>query len=397
LLAVLAVVSLIGGIAVLSFSAHKDSLDFSEFYTAAQMVREGLGNNLYDLAVQAQFQSKFAAVHAFYLRPSFEVLLFLPFTYVGYRTAYTLWTVLNLVLLVVVVSLIESRTKISLAVSQYARIRADAGLVLIIFVTFAPTTTCLLIGQDSILILLIYTIVFVMLRLGAEFRAGCVLACGLFKFHLIIPFVIILLLRRRWPAIKGFAAVGSLLILMTIAISGVGVLREYPRVLLFDSPYRQIMGFNPEFTPNIRGLLYLLEKGRPASHIFGWLTAIFSVLALWWAAKNCRDDRFEWSFSASLLATVLASYHLYNYDLTLLLLPIAIVCGELAQRMRLLSDNRILTAALVILFLPGIHFFLLTQAIYALMSIPILVLFFIVCGLPTPISQGKETPVLRGT
>jgi hypothetical protein len=239
--------------------------------------------------------------------------------------------------------------------------------------------------------------VFVMLRLGAEFRAGCVLACGLFKFHLIIPFAIILLLRRRWPAMKGFAAVGSLLILITIAISGTGVLREYPRVLLFDSPYWQIMGFNPEFTPNIRGFLYLLEKGMPPSHIFGWLTAIFSALALWWAAKNWRDDRFEWSFSASLLATVLASYHLYNYDLTLLLLPIAIVCGELAQRMRLLSGNRFLTVVLVILFLPWVHFFLLTHAIYALMSVPVLVLFFIVCGLPTPISQEKQTPVLRGT
>ncbi len=372
--------SLIGGIAILSFSANKDSLDFSEFYAAAQMVREGQGESLYDLTVQAQFQSKLAAVHAYYLRPSFETLLFLPFTYVSYRTAYTLWTLINLALLVLVVSLIESRTNVSLAVSQYARIHADAGLVLVIFLTFAPTTTCLLIGQDSILILLVYTIVFVMLRLGAEFRAGCVLACGLFKFHLIIPFVIIILLRRRWPALKGFAAVGSLLVLLTIAVSGFGVLREYPRVLLFDSAHRQIMGFNPEFTPNIRGFLYLLAKGRP-SYVFSGLTAIFSVLALWWAAKNWRNDRFEWSFSASLLATLLASYHLYNYDLTLLLLPVAIVCGALAQRMRLLESNAFLTTVLAILFLPWVHFFLLKQAIYALMSIPILVLFFVVVRL----------------
>jgi hypothetical protein len=374
-------VSLIGGIAVLSFSANKDSLDFSEFYAAAQMVREGHGKSLYDLTLQAQFQSKLAAVHAYYLRPSFETLLFLPFTFVSYRTAYTLWTLINLALLALVVSLIEPRTKVSLAISQYARIRADAGLVLVIFLTFAPTTTCLLIGQDSILMLVVYTIVFVMLKLGAEFRAGCVLACALFKFHLIIPFVIILLLRRRWPALKGFAAVGSLLILITIAISGFGVLREYPRVLLFDSTHRQIMGFNPEFTPNIRGFFYLLGKGKPPSHVFSWLTAIFSVLALWWAAKNWRDDRFEWSFSASLLATLLASYHLYNYDLTLLLLPVAIVCGNLAQRMRLLHGNAVLTTVLAVLFLPWVHFFLLKQAIYALMAIPILVLFFVVVRL----------------
>jgi hypothetical protein len=376
----LAVVSLIGGIAVLSFSANKDSLDFSEFYAAAQMVREGQGKSLYDLTVQAQFQSKLASVHAYYLRPSFETLLFLPFTYVSYRTAYTLWTLINLAFLVGVVSLIESHTKVSLAISQYAKIRADAGLVLVVFLTFAPTTTCLLIGQDSILILLVYTIVFVMLRLGLEFRAGCILACGLFKFHLIIPFVIILLLRRRWPALRGFAAVGSLLILITVAISGIAVLREYPRLLLFDSTHRQIMGFHPEFTPNIRGFLYLLERGRP-SYTCGWLTAIFSGLALWWAARNWRVERLEWSFSASLLATLLASYHLYNYDLTLLLVPVAIVCGNLAQRMRLLHGNAVLTTVLAILFLPWVHFFLLKQAVYALMAIPILVLFFVVVRL----------------
>src|SRR5262249_44732966 len=86
---------------------------------------------------------------------------------------------------------------------------------------------------------------------------------------------------------------------------------------------------------------------------------------------------FEFSFSASILATVLTSYHAYNYDLTLLLLPVSIICGKLATQRRLLS-SKVFIASLVVLFLPPVHFFLVTHGIYALMCIPILMLFVIV-------------------
>ena len=345
------------------------------------MVREGHGKDLYDLDLQSEFQSRVAAVHAVYLRPPFETLLFVPLTYVSYRAAYTLWTLANVAFLGLAAFLIESRTGVALAVTHYTRIRADLGLVLVIFLTFAPTTTCLLLGQDSILMLLIYVSVFVLLKAGADFRAGCLLACGLFKFHLIVPFALILLFRRKWAALGGFAAVASLLVGFSVAISGVAILREYPRVLFFDSSHRGMMGFHPDFTPNVHGFLYLVSKKALAAPVLGFLVALFSFVALWWAAKNWRNDRFGFSFSACLLAALLASYHLYNYDLTLVLLPVAIVCGELAQRGQLLSGTVLLTLTLLVLFFPPVHFVLVTNGIYALMFVPILLLFLVIVQL----------------
>ncbi|HEU0369675.1 MAG TPA: glycosyltransferase 87 family protein, partial [Candidatus Acidoferrum sp.] len=110
--------SLFVGITLLNFTTNKDNLDFSEFYGAAQMVRQGHGKDLYDLDLQAEFQSRVAAVHAVYLRPPFETLLFVPLTYVSYRTAYTLWTLANVAFLALAAFLIESRTGIALAVAQ---------------------------------------------------------------------------------------------------------------------------------------------------------------------------------------------------------------------------------------------------------------------------------------
>jgi len=375
--AALAVTSLVVGVALLSFPTQKsdDPRDFSQFYGAAQMVRQGLGRDLYDLRTQAEFQSRVASVHVFYNHPPFETLLFLPLTFFSYRVAYTLWTLISVGLLVGAALLIESRTRVSSTIFRYTRIPADFVLAFVLFLTFAPATTCLLLGQDSMLMLLIYTLVFVLLRSGAEFRAGCVLACGLFKFQLIVPFVLILLLRRKWSAVWGFGVAGSLLILASVAVSGIQILATYPRFLLFESKYQQIAGFAPEYMPNIRGALHLLVDGRLGPLAFGTLVALFSGLGVSLMAENWRDEQLGLSFSGALFATLLASYHLYNYDLTLLLLPIAIVCGELAQRERSLSSQPALSTALVILFIPPLHRLLLLHGVYALMAIPILGLF----------------------
>jgi hypothetical protein len=102
--------------------------------------------------------------------------------------------------------------------------------------------------------------------------------------------------------------------------------------------------------------------------------------------------------TGQVIATILASYHLYNYDLTLLLLPIAIVCGELAHRGSLLS-NTVLRATLAVLFVPPLHLVLVEHSIYALMCAPVLALFFIVTRLirvgegPAGVSiAAQETP-----
>lgn len=377
LAAALVVSSLIVGFMLFSFPAQKsdDARDFSEFYAAAQMVRQGLGRDLYDLRTQAEFQSRVAPVQVFYNHPPFETLVFLPLTYCGYRAAYMLWTLISVGMLAGAARLIESRAHVSATIFRYTRIPVDFGLVFIVFLTFAPVTTCLLLGQDSMLMLLIYSLVFVLLQSGAEFRAGCVLACGLFKFQLIVPFILILLLRRKWAAARGFGLAGILLVLTSIGVSGIQVLSAYPRFLLFESSHRQVAGFAPEYMPNIRGGLHLLIGERLGSPMFGTLVALISALVLWLVARKWRDEQLGLSFAAALLATLLVSYHLYNYDLTLLLLPIAVLGGELARRERRLQSQPALATALVILFVPPLHRFLLLHSLYALMAIPIAGLF----------------------
>ena len=375
---VLLIVSLGIAYAWFSFPANREDtsrlLDFSEFYAAGQMVRHGLGNSLYDLRVQAEFQLKVAPVHAFYLRPPFEALLFVPFTYLSYRAAYAAWLMFSLAILAGAARLIQGNTDVLDAMFQYTRgIPVDFGLLLLVFLTFSPTMDCLLIGQDSVLMLLIYTLVFLTLKRGWELEAGGLLALGLFKFHLVLPFAIIFALRRRGSFVLGFAGIALLLIAISVLVSGPGVLASYPAMFL-NSKYRMLMGFQPEYAANIRGLLYLITPSKIPGVISGAVVAALSAFLLWVTARIWRDSEFELFFSAAVIAALLTGYHSFVYDLSLLLLPVAIVCSELAKRKILLS-NLTLNGALIVLFVQPIHYVLMTHQIYALMCVPVVVIF----------------------
>jgi hypothetical protein len=375
---VLLIVSLGIAYAWFSFPANREDtsrlLDFSEFYAAGQMVRHGLGNSLYDLRVQAEFQLKVAPVHAFYLRPPFEALLFVPFTFLSYRAAYAAWLMFSLAILSGAARLIQGNTNVLDAMFQYTRgIPVDFGLLLLVFLTFSPTMDCLLIGQDSVLMLMIYTLVFLALKRGRELEAGGLLALGLFKFHLVLPFAIIFALRRRGSFVLGFAGIALLLVAISVLVSGPGVLASYPAMFL-NSKYRMLMSFQPEYAANIRGLIYLIAPSKIPGAISGAVVAALSAFLLWVTARTWRDSEFELCFSAAVIAALLTGYHSFVYDLSLLLLPVSIVCGELAKRKILLS-NLTLNGALIVLFVQPIHYVLMTHQIYAVMCVPVVVLF----------------------
>ncbi len=365
------------GYTLLNFPTGREDtrrlLDFSEFYAAGNIVRHGLGNSLYDLRIQAEFQLRVAPVHAFYLRPPFEALLFVPFTYLSYKTAYAAWVLLSLALLAMAAKVIQRNTNIISAMSQYARgIPIDFGLLLVVFLTFAPVMNCFLIGQDAVLMLMVYTLVYLALKQQRELQAGGILACGLFKFHLVLPFAIIFALRRRGRFLLGFAAGALLLASVSVWVSGLDAISVYPR-MFFNNSTRTLMGFQPEYAANLRGFIYLVGTGKLPGPLSAAIVAILSAIVLWLTAKKWNERSFDLSFSAAVIAAVLTGFHAFIYDLSLLLLPVAIVCGELAKRKALLGDLT-LNTCLLVLFIPPLHHLLIVYHVYAVMCVVLVVM-----------------------
>src|SRR5206468_5974823 len=149
---------------------------------------------------------------------AFKELFYLTFAKVTSQRAYVLWSLLNLVLLIA----------IARSLWHYAFTGVGWQALLALFLVFAPVLLNLLQGQDSVLLLFFVAMSFVALTRGNEFLAGCLLGCGLFKFHLILPLALILAVNRTKRFLLGFLLLAVVLILISLAICGPGFLLAYP-------------------------------------------------------------------------------------------------------------------------------------------------------------------------
>jgi hypothetical protein len=140
---------------------------------------------------------------------------------------------------------------------------------------------------------------------------------------------------------------------------------------------------------NFRGLTYFFFRSDRSF----WAIAAASVLcaiALLIAVTVCKaaqhpstrdatHDEFDLAFASTVLFALLVSYHLNPHDLTLLLLPIAVVLHQtLAAATRLPRSTKAMTLCLLgILFLPLLHLWALKAGVYALISVPLLAVFLL--------------------
>lgn len=310
----------------------KGYADFTIYYAAGTMVRRGMGHELYDnakqFAVQREFASgvttRFAALP--FNHPPFEAVWFAPLSYFSYHAAYLLWAAANLVMLAVLPVLLRPAVPLVPIVPGPAWMLASLA--------FFPIFLALMQGQDTILLLFLYALVFLSLRRGRVGSAGAWLACGLFKFHLVLPFVALWLvgerdLLRRKKFAYGFGAVALVLALVSIRSVGVRELAIYPRYVLGLEANGGGGSIYPPVMPNLRGLLSVAIPH--ASHL-DWLVIFVSgivFLIAAWIARSSQPDSGGVRFSLFLLGTVLVSYHALGHDLSILMLPVIFLAEAL--------------------------------------------------------------------
>jgi hypothetical protein len=300
-------------------------LDFRNLYAGGVLVRTDRAS-LYDTGRQKEvedaFVSRSAGVLSF-VRPPYEALLFAPFSLVSYRAGYLCLMAFNCLLILLCFFLLRSVFS-----GTDAPWQPRPGLM---FFAFLPTAIAIVQGQDSILFLLICCLAYRELTRAREFRAGCFLALSLFKFQIALPLALLLAARHGRRFLAGFALGASVVAavsLSVIGLRGVGPFRQLLlNISLAGAPANgDMLAVSPAAMPNIRGLLYVVA-GRYIPHTpFLVLVLSLSLALLVWAARAARsspgDDA---AFALSIVSALLVSYHAHAQDLTLLLLPIALV------------------------------------------------------------------------
>jgi hypothetical protein len=179
---------------------------------------------------------------------------------------------------------------------------------------------------------------FVALKQKRFFVAGCVLAGGLFKFQLVLPFLVPFAFKKQTRTVLwGSCATALILVSASVAVTGIGGAVQYVRMLLLDadSP-RMAPGVFPWMMPNWRGLVTSTLGVWGGDMVVRTVIAIGSLLLIGFASYSFRrwwtEGTLDLLFSMNLVIAILASYHTNLHDLTMLLLPLWLVGNHLAAQ-----------------------------------------------------------------
>ncbi len=327
--------------------------DFTVYYTAATILRNGLGHQLYDAHVQYEVQKKSVGVIATrrsalpYIHPPFEALIFLPLSYVSYPRAFALWDLLNVGALFGVGLLLRK------SVSVLGRL--PAWEFVLGCLAFFPVFICFLQGQDSVLLLLLCGLGFNALMKKADLLAGCWFALGMFKFQFVIPIVLLIGLWKWRRAAVGFVAVSALLVLISVGIAGWGSLWRYPEFALQIANTPGLGGVAAEFAPNLRGLalgwpLHLSRTAGSAVALVG--SVLLFVFAAWKGRGRIAQKNLELKFSLAIMVSVLIAWQTNMHDLSLLVLPAFLIADYCLRAPRQEAEEFAVRFGLLLPLLP---------------------------------------------
>jgi len=372
--------------------------DFSAFYTAGKLVQSGRSAEMYSLPAQREMQQGFApdararAGPLPYIRPPFEALLFLPLAYLPYPAACALWLAINVGILVAIPIVLKP-----FVIGRPLLPGSSAGWLAL---AFFPVAADLVQGQDAILLTLCFALALAALRRGADLWCGIFLALGLFKFHLVLPLFLVLLLKGKWRVGTGFVAAGVVLVLISVLLVGWPGLAHYPRYVWNLNAAHSTGVAAPQEMPNLRGLTStLLGTSGSQQQLIPLFLAIGAagvllVRLLW--RSNASDPRLITAgFSLSLTVTILTSYYAYSFDMLALLLPAWLLGGIFLRDTAVPKlQRRMFIGAFGLLALSPLLWFLVLRS--AQFHWVALVILLLLSGALASVLRMWERPALAG-
>lgn len=293
--------------------------DYFFSYTYSRMVVTGAGKLIYDSAVVGHLERALAypveVPHGVILNiyPTFYAVALAPLALLPYTLSYFVWLALDCFLLAGALYFVEDFAMLS---------RRNALILRVAAVLSFPVLVALLQGQPTLLILALLIIGFSALRAGHEVVAGAALAVTLIKPQYAPAFLLLLLVRRHYRALGGFAMAACCLFIIPVPILGLSTIPQYLRALVTASHWgRHDVGFDPSLNRGFWGLTQLLMPS-PASTAVAVVLSLAAILVLGYCAL--RSASVDIPFAIAVTVALLISPHVLIHDLSFLLIPVAV-------------------------------------------------------------------------
>ena len=346
--------------------------DFRQIYAAAYMVRTGHSHELFSYEAQEHFQNEVASPQPYalpFIRPASQALLFVPLSLLSYPAAYCTFIGLNIFLVGVSFLLLEPWMRNLAVHSRWKPIT--------VFLSFTPLAYGISQGQDTVLLLTLFSLCLWLIDRGRLFGAGFVLGIASFKFQFTIPILFLFLCWRRWKWSAGFTLGATILAIASVSITGLEQTGIYLRSLFAftagATSTKGLLQYAPglpiAIMPNLHGLVHSLIGQHRASIIV--FALLFTLITLWllragWAMAPDKQ------FLAAVPAAIFLSYYSFMGDLTVLIPSLLVAfdrsaCSGIVKRRLLLVSSAVLT-----LIAPACFWFF--RAHFYLVSLPVLML-----------------------
>ena len=386
-----ATVLLVGALFWADQEPRVEKTDFSVTYIASRMVYVGLGPKLYDLAEQRKLKDSVLKYGEplIFEHPPFEAFLLSPLGALPYRTAYLLWGLIN----------ISIWLNLPWLLRPYASVPRDTLGYLGLWLLFAPLGVAMFQGQSSLVMLLLYSVAFICLRRGRDFRAGLALGLALIKFQFALPLVLILLLRRKWTFFRGFLTMAAALGVLSFVAVGWNGIWGYFQLITNVAVHPDNSSFGAAVgMATVEGFIHAMLRGELGRFVlFLIVSGISGSLILWTAMNWNRTERIgdrqssDLMFAAAVVVSLVTGFHMFTHDLSPLMLAMLLVSAHLSSSPPALRFA--LRGCLTLFWIPPIYFTLLAWHSFYLLF-PVL-LFFAFGSIKLAARLGSVPPSIQ--
>lgn len=348
--------------------------DFMAFYTGGKIVAGGNLDKLYNPDFQGSLQYSEGIKEdeiALFLNPPAYALLMVPLAALPYDLALTLWRILSIAVALLSVMAISR--------SQDPGKGIGWKIPAIVLLASFPSYGTLMIGQNSFFSLGIYASVFCLLRKRMDLAAGLILSLGLLKPQLFWLLPVALAVMGRWRAVAGWLAGATLMGVVTCLVFGADGINGFLGIFRSNLYNKGIQALLPQMQSFSAFVRLLWGENVSPFTVSLFAAAVVAAVTLY-TAYVCRKTEIAREGIVALVipGTILASPHLFYYDLVLLALPYLVIYNWLSRGFFSTDQSRNTRLLLVLLYCLIWVSLIYIKAIPVQLTVPLLAwLFFL--------------------
>ncbi len=296
--------------------------DFLQFYLAGYLVSHGQSDRLYDQDYFFATQRSFVEISEFVPRypsvyPPMSALLFSPFAAVTYEQAIVIWWIFQL--LCIILS----------GVLLYRQLRPDIDwklTAILGFASFYPVLNTFWNGQLSALLLLVLLVGLALCEKRPTL-AGMVLSILALKPQLLVGVVLWLIIRRHWRVLFGICLGSLFQLAIIITVFDVKILLAYLETSRVIAKLYPMLAISVDHQHALVGILAALFGAESRNWVI-CLHLVTIILAGWFLIRITRKHH-ALELAAGIPFVLLTIPHLLTYDLTYLLIPVAVLLHQI--------------------------------------------------------------------